>query len=68
MNIVMIIIIISTQTQLISTGNLFTTYTFNIHLRNLSLNLRWTGVHSLTCSDRFQATGVNFSTSLLSQC
>lgn len=54
MNIVMIIIIISTQTQLISTGNFFTAYTFNIHLRNLSLNLRWTEVHSLTCSDRFQ--------------
>lgn len=41
MNIVMIIIIIST-------GNFFTAYTFNIHLRNLSLNLRWTEIHSLT--------------------
>lgn len=61
MNIVMIIIIIST-------GNFFTAYTFNIHLRNLSLNLRWTEIYSLTCSDRFQATGVNFSSSFLSQC
>ena len=61
MNMVMIIIIIST-------GNFFTAHTFNIHLRNLSLNLRWTEIHSLTCSDRFQATGVNFSESVLSQC
>ena len=30
------------------------------------LNLLWTEIHSLTCSDRFQATGVNFSASVLS--
>ena len=61
MNIVMTIIIIST-------GYFFTAYTFNIHLRNLSLNFRWTEIHSLTCSDRFQATVVNFSAAVLSQC
>ena len=66
MNIVIIIIIIIII--IISTGNFFTDYTFNIHLRNISLNLHWTEIHSLTCSDRFQTTGVNFSASVLSQC